>query len=58
MNADIKANTEVLWHEWALSIALQHHLAIEESSLRHARVDLLWLNHEDGLVLEEVVNEQ
>ena len=33
VNADVEANTEVLWHEWAHAIALKDHLALEEGTL-------------------------
>lgn len=47
VDSHIEADTEVLGHEWTLSISLQHHLAVEEGTLGHTRVDLFGLNHED-----------
>lgn len=58
MDSDVETNTEILWHEWAHSVTLKNHLAVEESTLWESRVDLLWLNHEDGLVFKEVVDKQ
>jgi len=58
MDTHIKTHTEVLGHEGALAVTLQDHLAVEELSLGHARVNLLGLNHKDGLVLKEIVDEQ
>lgn len=58
VNSDIKTHAEILRHEWAHSVTLKHHLAVEEGTLWHTRVDLLWLNHENGLVLKEVVDQE
>jgi len=56
VNANVKANTEVLRHEGSHAIATEDHLALEEGSLGHAGVLFLGLNDHDGLVLEEVVD--
>ena len=58
-NTEIKTDSEVSWLEWHLSaILLQDHLAVKEGALHGACIDLLWLNHEDGPVLKEVVDNQ
>jgi hypothetical protein len=57
MNSNIQANTEVCGHKWSHTVALEYHLALEESSLWNAGVALLWLDNHDGFVLQEVVNE-
>lgn len=56
VNANIKANTEVLGHEGGHAIATENHLALEEGSRGHAGVLFLGLNDHDGLVFEEVVD--
>ena len=57
MNADVETDTEVLWHEWAHTVTLEDHLALEEGALGNTGVHDLGLNDHDGLVLEEVVDE-
>ena len=58
MNANILTNTEVLGHEGGHAILPEYHLAVEEGTLRHTGVDLLGFDHNDGLVFEEVVDEE
>jgi len=54
-DADINANSEVVWHKGRLgAVLLENHLAFEESSLRGSRVDYLWLCNHDRLVFEVV----
>ena len=58
-NAEIKSDSEVGWLEWhAGSILLQNHLALEEGALHGTAVHLLGLDHQDGAVLEEVVDHE
>ena len=58
-NTNIKSDSEVSWLEWHVgSILLQDHLALEEGALHGSAVDLLGLDHEDGAVLQEVVDHQ
>jgi len=58
VNANILTNTEVLGHEGGHAILPEYHLAVEEGTLRHTGVDLLGFDHNDGLVFEEVVDEE
>lgn len=46
-NADIKTNSEVSWEEWGVgAVLLEHHLSLEEKTLRSSTVGLLRLiNH-------------
>ena len=58
-NTDIEADSEVSWLERHLrAVLLQDHLAVEEGALHRACIHLLWLDHEDGSVLKEVVDNQ
>ena len=53
---NIGIDGEVSGHEWA-AVGLQNDVTLEEGSLRHSRVDLLWLTDHDGLVFEVVVDD-
>lgn len=56
-NAEIQADSEVSWLKWHVgTVLLQHHLAVQECALHGTTVDLLWLDHEDGPILKEIVN--
>lgn len=58
-NANIEADSEVSWLERHLrSVLLQHHLTVEEGALHRACIHLFWLDHKDGSVLKEVVDNQ
>ena len=57
MDTNVETNSEVLGHEWAHAIALEDHLALKEGTLGHSGVLNLGLDDHDGLVLEEVVDE-
>ena len=56
VNANVSANTEVLGHEGAHTIRLEHHLALEEGALGDAGVLSLGLDDHNGLVLQVVVD--
>ena len=56
VNANVKANTEVLGHEGSHTVAPENHLTLEESTLRHARVFFLRLDNHNRFVLKEVVD--
>lgn len=53
IDSSVSADTEVIGHERS-AIRLQNAVTLEESTLRHARVDLLGLSDHDRLVLKEV----
>jgi hypothetical protein len=57
VDTDVETDTEVLGHEGGHTIVLQDHLAFEEGTLRNTGVSLLALDDHDGLVFEEVVDE-
>ncbi len=57
VDANVKANTEVLGHEWLLgTVWLQHHLSLQEGTLGSTRVDLLGLSNHDRFIFQEVEN--
>jgi hypothetical protein len=53
-DSNVEADAEVLGHEGRHAIGLEHHLALKEGALRHARVHNLGLSHHNALVLQEV----
>lgn len=57
MDSNVEADAEVLRHEGGHVVALEHHLALEESTLGDTGVLNLRLDNHDRLVLEEVVDE-
>ena len=56
MDANVEANTEVLGHEGAHAVTLEHHLALQEGALGHAGVYLFWLNDHNALVDQVVID--
>lgn len=57
VDTDVKSDTEVLRHEGGHTVVLQDHLTFEEGTLGDAGVNLLAFDDHDGLVFEEVVDE-
>lgn len=55
IDANVETDTEILGHERLLgSIWLEHHLSLQEGTLRSTRVDLLGLSDHNGFVFKEV----
>ena len=56
---EVKADSEISWLKWHLgSVLLDHHLSLQEDTLRSTRIGLLWLNELNGPVLEVVEDDE
>lgn len=56
VNADIKADTEILRHEGGHTVWLDNLVTLKESAHGHTSVDNLGFSHQNALVLKEVVD--
>lgn len=58
VNANIKAYSEILRHEWRHTIGFNNLMALKEGAHGHASVNNLGLGHQNAFVFKEVVHIQ